>query len=69
MGMCFFAFGNSLGFVTSAMLFFPFCFCGLPELPESSSGTVNGSCITIGCVGGAGGACGAGTWGVCGACA
>ena len=29
--------------------------CCLPELPESSSGTVNGSCITIGCIGGTGG--------------
>ena len=41
----------------------------LPELPESSSGTVNGSWITIGCIAGIGGVCGTGIGGVCGACA
>ena len=41
--------------------------CRLPEPPESSSGTVNGSWITIGCIGDTGGVCGAGTGGVCGA--
>ena len=29
MGLCFLAFGKSLGFFTSAMVFFPFCVCGL----------------------------------------
>ena len=112
MGLCFFAFGKSRGFFTSAVVFFPFCLCGLsfpcgdlersltrlcgstaadsssvyigtctgarsrdldlcrlPELPESSSGTVNGSWITIGCIGGTGGVCGTGIGGVCDACA
>ena len=43
--------------------------CHLPELPESSSGAVNGSWITIGCIGGTGGVGGTGMGGVCGACA
>ena len=101
MGLCFF--GKSLGFFTSAVVFFPFFSCGLsflcgdlersltrlcgskaadsssentstctgarsrnldlcrlPELPESSSNCVNGSYMTIGCIGGASGVCGAG---------
>ena len=29
MGLCFLAFGKSLGFFTSAMVLFLFCFCGL----------------------------------------
>ena len=29
MGLCFFAFGKSRGFFTSAVFFFPFCHCGL----------------------------------------
>ena len=32
MGLCFFAFGKSLGFFTSAVAFFPFCLCGLSFL-------------------------------------
>ena len=43
--------------------------CRLPDPPESSSGTVNGSWITIGCIGGTGGVCGTGVGGVCGDCA
>ena len=48
--------------------------CRLPEQPESSSRTVNGSWITIGCIGGTGGVCGTGVRGagidnVSGACA
>ena len=41
--------------------------CRLPELPESSSRTVNGSWMTIGCIGGTSGVCGTGIGGVCGA--
>ena len=41
--------------------------CRLPELPESSSGTVSSSWITIGGIGGTGGVCGTGIGGVCGA--
>ena len=43
--------------------------CRLPDPPESSSGTVHGSWITIGCIGGTGGVCGTGVGGVCGDCA
>ena len=43
--------------------------CRLPELPGSSSGTVHGSWITIGCIGGTGGVCGTGIGGVYDACA
>ena len=32
MGLCFFAFGKLLGFFTSAVVFFPFCLCGLSYL-------------------------------------
>ena len=32
--------------------------CLLPELPKSAAGTVNGSWMSIGCIGGAGGVCG-----------
>ena len=41
--------------------------CRLLELPQSSQGTVNGSWITTGCVGGTGVVCGTGIGGVCGA--
>ena len=51
--------------------------CRLPELPESSSGTVNGSWVTIDCIGGTRGVCALASaafvalviGGVCGACA
>ena len=113
MGFCFLAFGKSFGFFTSAVVFFPFCLCGLsfpcgdlersltrlcgstaaadsstvcmgtcpgarsrdvdlcrlPELPESTSGTVNGSWINIGCIGGTGVVCSARIGGGCGICA
>ena len=41
----------------------------LCRLPESSSAAVNGSWITIGCIGGTGSVCDTGIGGVCDACA
>ena len=41
--------------------------CRLPGLPESSSGTADGSWITIGCIGGTCGVCGTGNGGIRGA--
>ena len=106
MGLCFFAFGKSLGFFTSAVVFFPFCLCELsfpcgdlersltrpcgstaadsssadggtctgarsrdpdlgclPEPPGSSSGSVAGSWMTMGWIGGTGGVCDACSYG------
>ena len=43
MGLCFLAFDKSLGFFTSATVFFPFCFCGLRSCRLSFlCGTLNG---------------------------
>ena len=46
MGSCFFAFGKSLGFFTSAVVFFPFCVCGLSFLCGDLERSLTRPCVS-----------------------